>query len=139
MKPRMSSTAQSTLPAQPKMSLGPMLTTITDGSNPAARCVASHTDMLAPGLLATSLPAWNPTPAAMCTGPQPRSDEHVSERRPPSILEWRAIGRAEHDRVAHHRDGAAWPGCVDEHRNEQALRRYVLRHDHQTADDGHDD
>ena len=37
MKPRMSSTAQSTLPPQPRMSLGPMLATITGGSKPAAR------------------------------------------------------------------------------------------------------
>ena len=73
MKPRMSSTAQSTLPAQPRMSLGPMLATMTGGSKPAARWVVSHSDMLAPGLWATNLPAWNPTPAAIRTGPQPRS------------------------------------------------------------------
>ncbi len=55
------------------MSLGPMLATITAGSKPAARWVVSHSDMLAPGLRATILPAWNPTPAAIRTGPQPRS------------------------------------------------------------------
>ena len=55
------------------MSLGPTLTRITGGSKPAARWFVSHSDMLAPGLLGTIFPAWNPTPAAMCTGPQPRS------------------------------------------------------------------
>src|SRR4029078_2157357 len=73
MKPRMSSAAHCTLPLQAMMSFGPMLTTMTGGSKPAARCVASHNDMLAPGLFGTIFPAWNPTPAAMRTGPQPRS------------------------------------------------------------------
>ena len=57
MNPRMSSAAQSTLPLQAMMSFGPMLTTITGGSKPAARWLASHSDMLAPGLLGTILPA----------------------------------------------------------------------------------
>src|SRR5258706_11697325 len=73
MKPRMSSAAQSTLPWQPMMSFGPMLTTITDGSKPNDRWLSNHSDMLAPGLLAMSEPAWKPTPAAILTGPQPRS------------------------------------------------------------------
>ncbi len=73
MNERMSSAAQSTLPLQAMMSLGPMLATMTSGSNPCDRWVVSHNDMLAPGFLGTILPAWNPTPAAMRTGPHPRS------------------------------------------------------------------
>src|SRR3954467_5506699 len=73
MKPRMSSAAQSTLPLQAMMSFGPTLTTMTGGSKPAARWPVSQTDMFAPGLPGTILPAWNPTPAAIRTGPQPRS------------------------------------------------------------------
>src|SRR4051812_16857341 len=73
MKPRMSSAAQVTSPLQAMMSLGPTLIAITGGSKPAARWLASHSDMLAPGLPGTFFPAWNPTPAAIRTGPQPRS------------------------------------------------------------------
>jgi hypothetical protein len=73
ISPRMSFSAQSMLLAQPSMSLGPMLTTMIEGSKPAARWLAIHSDMFAPGLLPTKLPAWKPTPAACRTGPHPRS------------------------------------------------------------------
>src|SRR3954464_11847440 len=73
MKLRMSSAAHSTLPLQAMMSFGPTLTTMTGGSNPAARLFVSQTDMCAPGFPGIILPAWNPTPAAIRTGPQPRS------------------------------------------------------------------
>src|SRR5450432_2538417 len=46
--PLMSLTAQSTLPLQARMSLGPMLATMTAGSKPWARWLVSHSDMLAP-------------------------------------------------------------------------------------------